>query len=152
MVLSNIQINWQHSSPSKHHLKWSVLWWFVLWGVIGMDTCVKIVLPALFPFVNELDKHPLEGLVLLSSFSCCSSDRSHTYQPTEKQWITSSFNLGGTQLTSWLTSLATPGHMNLSVTQERVLFVPKCPDVGSLWHSFRIFTCSSLLRIKRTCT
>ena len=53
-------------------------------------------------------------------------------------------------LTSWLTSLATPGHINLSVTRYRVLFVPKWPDVGSLWHSFRILFRSSLSRMKRT--
>ncbi len=29
-------------------------------------------------------------------------------------------------------------HINRSLTLDKVFFVPKCPEVGSLWHDARI--------------
>ena len=79
---------------------------------------------------------------LLSSF-CYSVGTPHNLPPTQGDFcdrINSSINNILCVLTRLLTSLPTPGHMNLSVTRASVLFVPKWPEVGPLWHSLSNWT------------
>ena len=49
------------------------------------------------------------------------------------------------QHTSCSTSLTTLGHMNLSVIHEIVRFTTMWPEVGSVWHAFKILRLSFML-------
>ena len=53
-------------------------------------------------------------------------------------------------VTKVFTSFVIPGHINRSEIRAWVLFVPRCPDVGSLWHESRIIDCSLISVINLT--
>ena len=91
------------------------------------------------------------ALVQLLSSSCYSVGKSHNLPPTQGDCCDKINSTSLCVLTRLLTSLPTPGHMNLSVTRASVLFVPKWPEVRPLWHSLSNRTLSFLSRINRTC-
>ena len=60
---SPIEIYWEYSPPSKHHLEWTKLGRLMLRQVLGIHTGIKVIFPTLLFAVDKLAEHVLDRLI-----------------------------------------------------------------------------------------